>query len=70
MMFSQPNVDVAGDLVCIRYGRMWPVAKDASPTGAEQGTWPNSWPTQDDAGAELRGEEVVLRVYPLDYFYD
>ena len=70
MMFTQPNVDIAGDRVCIRYGRMWPVTKDVSPTGAEPGTWPNSWPTQEDAGAELRGEEVVLRIYPLDYFYD
>lgn len=65
MTFTQPNVDVAGDAVCVRYGRQWPVAKP----GTAAGEWPHTWPRREDAGAEMKAEEVVLRVYPLDYFY-
>jgi len=65
MTFTQPNLDVAGDVVCVRYGRQWPVAKPGTPASE----WPHAWPTIADAGAEMKGEEVVLRVYPLDYFY-
>ncbi len=67
--FTQPNVDIAGDVVCLRYGRMWPVAKPECPPGTVLGEWPRTWPRMEDSGAEMRGEEVVLRVYPLEYFY-
>ena len=67
-MFSQPNLDIVGDQVFIRYLRMWPVEKtDAKQRPSNQ--WPSIWPRQEDRGAEWKGEEVVLRVYPLEWFY-
>jgi sialidase-1 len=69
MMFTQPNVDIAGNVVCIRYGRMWPVEKSEPPTTTPVGEWPRTWPRMEDSGATLSAEEVVLRVYPLEYFY-
>ena len=67
-MFSQPNLDIVGDQVFIRYGRMWPVEKtDAKQKPSNQ--WPGIWPRQEDSGAEWKGEEVIMRVYPLEWFY-
>ncbi|MEI8246945.1 MAG: sialidase family protein [Lentisphaerota bacterium] len=67
-MFSQPNLDVVGDHVFIRYLRMWPVEKtDAKQKPSNQ--WPSLWPRQEDRGAAWSGNEVVLRVYPLEWFY-
>ncbi len=70
-MFSQPNLDIVGDQVFIRYGRMWPVAKEGEPRGLKSDgiLWPRREGKQGDSGAEWKGEEVVLRVYPLEWFY-
>ena len=70
-MFSQPNLDIVGDQVFIRYGRMWPVAKEGEPRDlkADGILWPRREGKQGDSGAEWKGEEVVLRVYPLEWFY-
>ena len=68
-MFSQPNIDIVGDRVFIRYGRMWPVARTDAAAPKPATEWPAMWPRQEDRGATMTGGEVVLRVYPLEWFY-
>ncbi len=69
IMFSQPNVDIAGKLVFIRYGRMWPVETKGPQKRKPSPEFPDVWPRQEDRGAEMTGGEVVMRVYPLEWFY-
>ena len=69
VMFSQPNIDIVGDLVFIRYGRMWPMATSDHPEQKPPGEWPTMWPRQEDRGAAMTDGKVVLRVYPLKWFY-
>jgi hypothetical protein len=67
MMFTYPNVDIIGDLVFVRYARMWPRAI----TGKESkrdAALPLMWPKYEEREAEMTGEGV-MRIYPLDWFY-
>jgi hypothetical protein len=69
VMFTQPVVDIVGDRVFVRYGRQWPVEMGEPSLRTPAGEWPRTWPRQEDRGATLSGEELVLRVYPLEWFY-
>ena len=69
IMFSQPVVDIAGDLVFVRYVRQWPEETGELPAQERPGEWPDTWPRQEDRGATLTVEELVMRVYPLKWFY-
>jgi hypothetical protein len=65
-LFCYPNVDIVGDKVIIRYDRWWATErprekkKEANPSPA--------WISYEDREAEMAAEGVV-RVYPLDWFY-
>ena len=69
IMFTQPTVDIVGDLVFIRYGRAWPVEKELPDTQQTSGKWPTMWPRLEDGGAEMQGNELVMRIYPLKWLY-
>lgn len=68
-MFSQPNVEIVGNLVFVRYVRMWPVEKGEPVIDKESGVWPRAWPRQEDRRADMTGGEMVMRIYPLEWFY-
>ena len=70
VMFSQPIMDIVGDQVFIRYGRMWPEEKGEPRKQEVPGEWPRTWPRQEDAEATMAGNENVLRIYPLEWFYE
>lgn len=65
-MFTYPNVDIVGDKVFLRYGRMWPVHRGTKRKG-EGDSLPRMWPDYEEREAEMSGEGV-MRIYPLDYF--
>ena len=69
VMFSQPIMDIVEDQVFIRYGRMWPVERELRKDQQLSGEWPPTWPRQEDREAEFTGNENVLRIYPLEWFY-
>ncbi len=71
--FDYPNVDVIGEKVFIRYYRAWSeVIDDGTQKIERSGGWPVRIPTENrwvsDREARMTGEGV-LRVYPLDWFY-
>lgn len=72
MMYSQPNIDIASDLVFIRYTRIWPQETDDK--NREPACWPRYWPIREnpatDTGVAMTGTENVLRIYPVDWFYE
>lgn len=72
MMFSQPNIDIVGDQVFLRYSRIWPQETD-NPDRAPV-RWPQFWPIREnpatETGAAMTGWENVLRIYPLEWFYE
>jgi hypothetical protein len=65
-MFTYPNVDLVGDRVFLRYGRMWPVDRGTKKEGASD-SLPRMWPSYEEREAEMAGEGV-MHIYPLDYF--
>jgi hypothetical protein len=67
-MFTYPNVDIVGDKVFIRYSRMWPREIGRTAETKKEGKLPTMWPTYEEREAEMTGEGV-LRVYPLEWFY-
>ena len=69
IMFSQPLVDIVGDLVFVRYARQWPVETGKRPKQKHPGEWPRTWPRQGDQDATMADGELVMRVYPLEWFY-
>ncbi len=66
-MFTYPNVDIAGDLIIVRYWRAWPEACEAKEEQESEAA-PRMWPSHAERGAEMRFEGV-LRVYPVEWFY-
>lgn len=66
MMFTYANVDIIGDLVFIRYARMWPRPITGKETKRDA-TLPLMWPKYEEREAEMTGEGV-MRIYPLDWF--
>lgn len=72
MMFSQPNIDIVGDKVFIRYSRIWPQETETASPSAD--LWPTLWPRREsdpsEAGAVMTDSENVLRIYPLQWFYE
>jgi len=68
-MFTYPNVDVIGGRVFIRYSRMWPKMRDVSPERVGSAPVPRMWPDYENRRAEMTGEGV-LRIYPLEWFYE
>ncbi len=68
--FDYANVDIIGEKVFIRYHRTWPKLLDEETEKIEKpGGWPGRWPVHDDSEATMTGESV-LRVYPLEWFYE
>lgn len=71
--FDYPNVDIIGETVFLRYHRTWPRKREEaqSASQAESSPVPRNvvWPRYEDRRAEMTGE-IVLRIYPLRYFYD
>ena len=71
-MFSYPNVDIVGDRVFLRYARMWPeIVEDKIPPKELELTLDSLWPssTPEDRCVTMTSEGV-MRVYPLDWFYE
>jgi hypothetical protein len=68
VMFSQPLLEIIGDQVFVRYARIWPVEKELREDQQLSGQWPSKWPRQEDSGAEFT-DENVMRIYPLEWFY-
>jgi len=71
--FDYPNVDIIGEKVFIRYYRTWPKVIDEGTEKIERsGGWPVRIPMSnqfiEDNEATMTGESV-LRVYPLEWFY-
>ncbi len=65
--FAYPNVDIVGDRVFIRYNRMWPVPAEK----AGNGTPPRKWADFEKQKTGLGfGGESVMRIYPLEWFYE
>ena len=71
--FDYSNVDIVGDRVFLRYHRTWPMMKEEALPEADNVpshiTENPMWPRFEDRKAEMTGEGV-LRIYPLDYFYE
>jgi len=67
-MFTYPNVDIVGDQVFIRYYRMWPEVKADTDTALDSP--PRPWEQYEKAPYEAEmTAECVLRIYPLEWFY-
>lgn len=72
-VFDYPNVDIIGDKVFVRYHRSWPKMRNADQKDqahidtmmADKSTWPQ----YEDRKAQISVWEVVLRIYPLEWFY-
>ncbi len=68
--FTYANVDIIGDQVFVRYHRQWPeVIQEKTEKVERSGGWPVRWPVPDDREARMTGE-AVLRIYPLEWFYE
>jgi sialidase-1 len=67
-MFSYPNVDIVGDQVFIRYARTWPTEREGDWPKADPKNMPLRWSDYEQRGAEMTGEGV-MRIYPLEWFY-
>ena len=81
-MFTYPNVDIVDDWVFIRYLRMWPKVIEGKEAGKDVSlplAWHRykdrhpdmrvMWPRYEDREAEMKSEGV-LRIYPLNWFYE
>ena len=67
-MFTYPNVDVVGDKIFVRYARQWPHLITPKQGQKKESNLPRMWPDYEERAAEMTGEGV-LRVYPMDWFY-
>lgn len=68
-MFTYSNIDIVGDKIFLRYGRMRPQLKTGDEAVAPSSQLPTTVRPQDiKAGAEMKGEGV-LRIYAVDWFY-
>ena len=65
--FDYPIIDIAGGKVFLRYGRQWPEMTDAA-KGVDN-TMARMIKQTTDMPVTFTGEGV-LRVYPVEWFYD
>ena len=76
-MFSYPNVDIVGETVFIRYGRHWPRKREGAliPPGVTlQDGMPMTSMDYEQVKNLARQAQMmvmgVMRIYPLEYFYE
>jgi len=68
-MFTYPNVDMVGQKVLVRYARIWPQKLENTKKASDDARLPSTIPQDEQKQARMSGE-WVMRIYPLQYFYD
>ncbi|MFV1966248.1 MAG: sialidase family protein [Pirellulaceae bacterium] len=68
-MFSYVNVDIVGDKVFVRYLRTWAAEEKAGGLAPDPNEMQLLWKQFEQRGAAMTGDHV-MRIYPLDWFYN